>query len=349
MARTFSIYFALLALCIFLLVLLMLLLTVDINWDELLIRKKTFLISNLLFILVVFPLIGFITGYMFGISLDKKAEKIELSLLELQRGNYEDDYGPLLEKGDFPAIWQGIESMRVRLKEQAILYQKFSNERMKWNNQMKEEVLTQERNRLARELHDSVSQQLFAATMLLSAINQSPDPASETTAKQRLMVEEIINEAQSEMRALLLHLRPIQLEGKSLKIGMQEVLSELTAKLPMNVSWNLQDVHLQKGVEDHIFRIMQIMQEAVSNTLRHAKASTLEVNMMEVDQYLFLKVMDDGKGFNVDDPKAGSYGLTNMKERAAEIGGNIKLVSLPGRGTSIEVKIPLLEDVQKVR
>ncbi|GIN59656.1 sensor histidine kinase [Lederbergia ruris] len=346
MARTFSIYFALLAFCIFLLVLFMLLWTVDINWDELLMRKKTFLISNLLFIFVVFPLIGFITGYTVGSSLDKKAEKVELSLLELERGNYDEDYGSQLEKGDFPAIWQGIESIRNRLKEQAGLQQKFSNERMRWSNKMKEEVLTQERNRLARELHDSVSQQLFAATMLLSAINQSPDPASETTAKQRIMVEEIINEAQSEMRALLLHLRPIQLEGKSLKVGMQEVLSELTAKLPMKVSWNLQDVHLQKGVEDHIFRIMQ---EAVSNTLRHAKARTLEVNMMEVDQYLFLKVMDDGKGFNVDDQKAGSYGLTNMKERAAEIGGTIKLVSLPGRGTSIEVKIPLLEDVQKVR
>ncbi|MCJ7841478.1 sensor histidine kinase [Lederbergia sp. NSJ-179] len=346
MAKTFSFYFALLAFCTFVLVLLMLLFTVDINWDQLLMRKKTFLISNLLFIFVIFPLIGFIIGYMIGISLDKKAEKIELSLLELERGNYDEDHSSLLNKGDFPAIWQGIENIRIRLKEQAVLYQKFSNERTKWNSQMKEEVLTQERNRLARELHDSVSQQLFAAMMLLSAINQSPDPTSETTAKQRIKVEEIINEAQSEMRALLLHLRPIQLEGKSLKIGMQEVLSELTGKLPMKVSWNLQDIHLQKGIEDHIFRIMQ---EAVSNTLRHAKASTLEVNMMEVDQYLFLKVMDDGKGFNVDDQKAGSYGLMNMKERAAEIGGNIKLVSLPGRGTSIEVKIPLLKDVQKVR
>lgn len=338
MARTLSFYFASLALFIFLFVLLMLLFTVDTDWYPSLMQKKYLLVPNVFFILAVCLLVGSITGYIVGITIDKKVEKIEWSLLELEGGNYDRVSIPPVKNDNFPSIWQGIENIRTRLKEQTLLYQKFTNERVEWNRELKEEVLTEERNRLARELHDSVSQQLFAATMLLSAINQSPDPTSEATAKQRVLVEEVINEAQSEMRALLLHLRPIQLEGKSLKVGMQELLSELTAKLPLKVTWNLQDVQLEKGIEDHLFRILQ---EAVSNTLRHAKAKTLEVHMMEVDQFVFLKVVDDGKGFNIDDQKAGSYGITNMRERASEIGGKIKIVSLPGRGTSIEVKIPL--------
>ncbi|GIN89949.1 sensor histidine kinase [Siminovitchia terrae] len=338
MARTLSFYFASLALFVFMFVLLMFLFTVDTDWYPLLMQKKYLLVPNVFFILAVCLLVGSIAGYIVGISIDKKVEKIEWSLLELEGGNYDRVSIPPAKNDNFPSIWQGIENIRARLKEQTLLYQKFTNERVKWNRELKEEVLTKERNRLARELHDSVSQQLFAATMLLSAINQSPDPTSEATAKQRVLVEEVINEAQSEMRALLLHLRPIQLEGKSLKVGMQELLSELTAKLPLKVTWNLQDVQLEKGIEDHLFRILQ---EAVSNTLRHAKAKTLEVHMMEVDQFVFLKVIDDGKGFNIGDQKAGSYGITNMRERASEIGGNIKIVSLPGRGTSIEVKIPL--------
>ncbi len=338
MARTLSFYFASLALFIFLFVLLMLLFNVDTDWYPSLMQKKYLLVPNVFFIPAVCLLVGSITGYIVGISIDKKVEKIEWSLLELEGGNYDRVSIPPVKNDNFPSIWQGIENIRTRLKEQTLLYQKFTNERVEWNRELKEEVLTEERNRLARELHDSVSQQLFAATMLLSAINQSPDPTSEATAKQRILVEEVINEAQSEMRALLLHLRPIQLEGKSLKVGMQELLSELTAKLPLKVTWNLQDVQLEKGIEDHLFRILQ---EAVSNTLRHAKAKTLEVHMMEVEQFVFLKVVDDGKGFNIDDQKAGSYGITNMQERASEIGGKIKIVSLPGRGTSIEVKIPL--------
>ena len=104
------------------------------------------------------------------------------------------------------------------------------------------------------------------------------DQISENAVKQRMLVEEIINDAQTEMRALLLHLRPVQLEGKSLKAGMEEILTELTARLPMKVTWKIQDVSLDKGVEDHLFRILQ---ESVSNTLRHAKASLLEVNFDE--------------------------------------------------------------------
>ena len=94
-----------------------------------------------------------------------------------------------------------------------------------------QEIIFQERNRLARELHDSVSQQLFAASMLMSAINEVKTPSDDWETKQLKMVEEMIHQSQLEMRALLLHLRPVALKGKSLQDGIKELLVELSQKV----------------------------------------------------------------------------------------------------------------------
>ncbi|MCR2820879.1 sensor histidine kinase [Lederbergia panacisoli] len=335
---TFSIYFASAAFITSIFVGFALIFLIDADWYTALLKESIFLLPNGIFILLICIIFGAVTGWIIGYSVHQKSDEVAASLLEIEQGNYEFKPENRKHHDDFLIIWHRIEGISRRLKEQAIVQQKLANEKVEWNNQLKEEVLTKERNRLARELHDSVSQQLFAATMLLSAINQNPNPTSETAVKQRKLVEGIINQAQTEMRALLLHLRPIQLEGKSLKSGIEELLSELTSKLPLEVIWNIQDVTLDKGVEDHLFRIVQ---EAVSNTLRHAKASLLEVNLKQINQVVFLKVMDNGQGFDVENAKSGSYGLTNIKERAAEIGGSVKLISILGKGSNIEVKIPI--------
>lgn len=176
--------------------------------------------------------------------------------------------------------------------------------------------------------------------MLLSALNeQSEKSATKAMQKQLKMVESIVNESQSEMRALLLHLRPTQLEGKSLKTGIEQLLKELTTKLPIEVDWQIEDISLQKGIEDHLFRIVQ---ELLSNTLRHSKAKLLEVRLVTMDNLAVMKVVDDGVGFDMDNVRQGSYGLQNMRERVAEFGGTIKIISFPGRGTSVEIKIPLV-------
>lgn len=336
--KNFSIYFALTTFITCIFVSSSLLFIVKENFYTALLKKGLFLIPDGLLILLICILFGAVTGWIIGSTVHHKSEEVAAGLLEIEKGNYELNIKNK-EKEELAAIWQRIEGIAKRFKDQAVASQKIATERVEWNHQLKEEVLTKERNRLARELHDSVSQQLFAATMLLSAINQNPDQASEKANKQRKLVEGIINEAQTEMRALLLHLRPIQLEGKNLKTGIEEVLSELTAKLPLEVIWNIQDVSLDKGVEDHLFRIVQ---EAVSNTLRHAKATRLEVTLKLINKAVFLKIMDNGRGFDVNHYKTGSYGLTNIKERASEVGGSVKMISILGKGSNIEVKVPIL-------
>lgn len=234
------------------------------------------------------------------------------------------------------------EASRIQLMihEQARTAQKLASEKVENQEKVIQEMVSQERNRLARELHDSVSQQLFGASMLMSAINETREPEPSLETRQLKMVEEMIHQSQLEMRALLLHLRPAALKGKTLKEGMDELLVELQQKVPMDISWKAEEMKLAKGIEDHLFRILQ---ESVSNTLRHAKANMLQVLCILRDGYVILRVVDDGTGFEVTEERAGSYGLMNMRERAVEVGGSLKIVSLPGKGTRLEVKVPFEE------
>ncbi|MGM8214961.1 sensor histidine kinase [Bacillaceae bacterium W0354] len=201
-------------------------------------------------------------------------------------------------------------------------------------------IVEKERSRFARELHDSVSQQLFAASMLLSSITEQEgvaDPVIETQLKK---VEEMIQQSQLEMRALLLQLRPIALKNNTLKEGIESFLLDLMQRVPIALSWDVEDISIDKGIEDQLFRILQ---ECISNSLRHAKSKTIEVLFIERDDFAILRIVDDGVGFNTQSTESKSYGITNIKERAYEIGGIARVVSLENYGTKIEIKVPIMK------
>ncbi len=255
-----------------------------------------------------------------------------------------------IEKSDpIPPNWSGSLSIQKSLNEISELIatqrkslQKLTNDKAVNQDQLIQERIVQERHRLARELHDSVSQQLFAASMLLSTINETAGDATPSTKKLLKQSEEIVQQAQLEMRALLLHLRPVALKNKSLKQGLEELLAELQQKVTFKMHKRLEEVSLSKGAEDHLFRIAQ---ETLSNTLRHAKATEMELLLVERDQRVIFRVQDNGIGFKTTDEKAGSYGLHNIEERAVEIGGTYKIVSVPSQGTVIEIQIPVEKEV----
>lgn len=285
---------------------------------------------------------GLLFGGFIGLYWRKQFQLIEGWLFDLEEGRFtlskSDEHTPELEP-----ISIRVHRIQKQMSEKAMLSQRLATEKAEEQETKIQEIISQERNRLARELHDSVSQQLFAASMMMSAINETKALASENTnereAKQLKMVEEMIHQSQLEMRALLLHLRPVALKGKSLQEGIEELLIELKQKVTMTIIWKVENLQLDKGVEDHLFRILQ---ESVSNTLRHSKASQLEVLLIKRDEMVIMRISDDGIGFDVNESKAGSYGLQNMYERAGEIGGSLKMVSLKNKGTKLEVKVPIL-------
>ena len=231
---------------------------------------------------------------------------------------------------------RSIASVSDVLETQKKSLQRITDQRAEDQDQLIQERIIEERQRLARDLHDSVSQQLFAASMLLSSLTEQPDTS--TNLKPLLQVERMVQQAQLEMRALLLYLRPAVLNSKSLKEGLEELLTELQEKVTFIIRFRLEEVPLTKGAEDHLFRIAQ---ETLSNTLRHAQATEVDVLFIEREELAIFRVQDNGVGFSESDGKGGSYGLQNVKERAIEIGGVCKIVSVPSQGTIVEVKLPI--------
>lgn len=153
-------------------------------------------------------------------------------------------------------------------------------------------------------------------------------------------VTAILETAQRDLRILLLHLRPIELEQKSLVEGIQLLLKELEEKSELKVSFKYEVDELPKKIEEHVFRIVQ---ELISNTLRHAQASCLDVYLYQTETELQLKVVDNGLGFQLDDVDELSYGLRNIKERVEDMAGTVQLLTAPKQGLAVDIRIPLLD------
>lgn len=314
------------------------------EWQDLL-RPLFISLPFWAYILAFILALAIISSLVFARGLASPYEDIHARINWLILGKYQHpSFSITKAKPNWYQPFQRVDADLIQIRDKMVQLstdlQEFSAAPIFVGNETKEEIIEKERQRIARELHDSVSQQLFASMMLLSAINESAGKGlSPALQKQLSKVEEIINNAQTEMRALLLHLRPVELADKSLKEGILQLLQELKPKIPQEVVWELEEIDLDSGIEDHLFRIVQ---EAISNTLRHAKASRFEIFLGEVDQVVELKISDDGKGFDVEGPKkVGSYGLTNMQERISSLGGSFKIISLSNQGTVIDIKIPI--------
>ena len=204
-----------------------------------------------------------------------------------------------------------------------------------------EAIIEKERKRIARDLHDTVSQELFAAHMILSGVSQQALKLDREKMQTQLQsVAAILETAQKDLRVLLLHLRPVELEEKSLVEGIQILLKELEDKSDLRVSLKQNVSKLPKKIEEHIFRILQ---ELISNTLRHAQASCLDVYLYQTDVELQLKVVDNGIGFQLGSLDDLSYGLRNIKERVEDMAGTVQLLTAPKQGLAVDIRIPLLD------
>ncbi len=204
-----------------------------------------------------------------------------------------------------------------------------------------ETIIEKERKRIARDLHDTVSQELFAAHMILSGISQQALKLDREKMQTQLQsVAAILETAQKDLRVLLLHLRPVELEEKSLVEGIQILLKELEDKSDLKVSLKQNVSKLPKKIEEHIFRILQ---ELISNTLRHAQASCLDVYLYQTDVEVQLKVVDNGIGFQLGSLDDLSYGLRNIKERVEDMAGMVQLLTAPKQGLAVDIRIPLLD------
>ncbi|WP_077615687.1 sensor histidine kinase [Caenibacillus caldisaponilyticus] len=243
------------------------------------------------------------------------------------------------EPGELASIGRALNRLADRFENQVQSLQKLADEKAELAEQAKAAAAIEERQRLARDLHDAVSQQLFALNMLASAAKKTIDKNPEAAKRQIEEIADIALKAQGEMRALLLHLRPVHLSGDSLQEGMEKLIDELARKTNIRFETDIQPIEgLSKGVEDHLFRLLQ---ESLSNALRHSGATVIKLELRQTSQAVVLKVHDNGKGFDVTEEKKASYGLKTMRERCEELGGQLTVTSRLGEGTFVDVRIPI--------
>lgn len=200
-------------------------------------------------------------------------------------------------------------------------------------------AVLQERQNLARELHDSISQVFFGINLGAHSARE----ALETNPLEALEpLEHIImhtEAGQAEMRALLFELRSESLEIEGLVAALQKQVKVLRTRYRMSVKVFLED---EPGVSiDRKHALYRIAQEAIHNVVKHAQASTITLRLACDGRDVVLEVRDDGKGFDTTRSFPGHLGLRSMQERAVRLYGMLTLESTPGVGTSIMVRIPL--------
>lgn len=256
----------------------------------------------------------------------------------LRRGKFSERI-EVKENDDIGLIAHELNDLASYIEDQVASLQRLADENATLAEQAHSAAVLEERQRLARDLHDSVSQQLFALGMLSSATLRLIDIDAKQAKKQLEEIAEIASKAQGEMRALLLHLRPVDLSNDSLSDGLIKLLRELKEKTNLQFDASIDEIDaLSKAQEEHLFRIVQ---EALSNILRHSDANLVKVSMTEKEQYVHLFIGDNGKGFNLMEDKLTSYGLKTMRERCEEIGGIFNIRSKINEGTYIDIRVPL--------
>ena len=301
----------------------------NLDWSYLLqdIEK----LEKLIFLILVFSLsMTFFFVLFWRVIEEVSRRKMQVNLKRLLAGKEVVAFAD----PDLDASFKSL-SGKLNLLTEAV--QKAENQSL-----VKEEaIIEKERKRIARDLHDTVSQELFAAHMILSGVSQQALKLDREKMQTQLQsVAAILETAQKDLRVLLLHLRPVELEEKSLIEGIQILLKELEDKSDLKVSFKQNVSKLPKKIEEHIFRILQ---ELISNTLRHAQASCLDVYLYQTDVELQLKVVDNGIGFQLGSLDDLSYGLRNIKERVEDMAGTIQLLTAPKQGLAVDIRLPLLD------
>lgn len=203
----------------------------------------------------------------------------------------------------------------------------------------KRAVVLEERQRLARELHDSVTQLLYGLVSLAEAGQARleaglPDIANPTFTR----IAKTARQALNEMRLFVYRLRPLELEQQGLVSALNERLAVVEGWSGVRVSMQA-DEHLQLPLQVEA-ALYQIVQEALNNMLKYARASRGTIHLHRREQGLVLEIADDGCGFDLGTAGGNGLGLRHMSERARSIGGQLEIHSLPGEGTRVSVYLP---------
>ncbi|MDT9724884.1 GAF domain-containing protein [Xylanibacillus composti] len=209
-------------------------------------------------------------------------------------------------------------------------------EKVRLYQEWEEVLLAEERNRLARELHDSVNQKLFSLSLLARGIWEHAKTEHEETANAIREVERIAQEALGEMRSLIWQLRPSS-EGTDFLRTLKEYAQTIGLRLFIQSD---QEPRYRHELE---LALIRIAQEAMNNVRKHAATYRTRISLTHDKRWVTMKVSDQGRGFTLEqaEQEARSLGLASMRERTEELGGSLHILSEEGLGTVITARLPL--------
>ncbi|MBB6454685.1 NarL family two-component system sensor histidine kinase LiaS [Salirhabdus euzebyi] len=301
---------------------------------------RSIFLTILLISLIMTPVCIYVS-FHFASQLKERIDGISILISQLSKGRYssriyDKEYGD-----EIGHITTELNNLADKMQNQVKSLQRMADEKNDYAKEAYKVATMEERQRLARDLHDAVSQQLFALTMMSQATLRLLDKDPEKAKKQMEEIAHMALQAQTEMRALLLHLRPVHLSGESLQSGLYNLIEELKQRCQIDFTLHIEEIKdISSASEEHLFRMIQ---EILSNILRHANSSEVTIELKEKTDEIYLYIRDNGDGFDVSEKLESktSYGLKTIKERTEELGGSFVLRSKKGEGTYIIIRIPL--------
>jgi NarL family two-component system sensor histidine kinase LiaS len=285
------------------------------------IYKTFFTVTALIMFAVALP-VGAIFGWLASRGLRKRLVKLSTASQAWSRGDF--TVSPRDKSGDeIGELTRNLNSMAEQLE--TLL------------NTRDELARVEERNRLARDLHDTVKQQTYAARMQLTAAKNLLTTNPSTAAEHIESALQLNRETQQELKLIIDELRPAALQGK----GLAQALAEYTARWQEHTGIKVENTlngerPLPLDVEQVLYRIAQ---ESLSNVARHAEADSVTLSLNLTPEQVTLSIADNGRGFEPNAVSNNSLGLAGMRQRLAEIGGTLTIESTPSVGTKVIAEV----------
>ena len=285
----------------------------------------TFFVAISIIILLVALPVGAVFGWLASRGLRKRLISLSISAKAWSKGDF--SVAPSDKSADeIGELTRNLNNMAEQL--QALLHTRDELARV------------EERNRLARDLHDTVKQQTYAARMQLSAAKNLIATDPKVAADHLESALQLNRETQQELKLIIDELRPAALQGKGLAQAIKEYADRWQEHTGIRVTTTISGNRpLPLEVEQALYRVLQ---ESLSNVARHARAETVGLSLSSAPQEVTLIVADNGHGFEPSDSSPASFGLAGMKQRLDEVGGTLQVESTPSVGTTIMAAVKLI-------
>lgn len=229
-------------------------------------------------------------------------------------------------------------SLQTALQTEAAANEQNRRQIMKLARQERMTAILEERQRIARELHDSVKQQLFSITLAAGAALNLLDHSPALARTYLAHVQQTGSYAQSEMTTLLQEMTPLPLHNRHLEDALLQYLTPLCELHGLKLLWRVEGTNTLTIVQEHA--LFRTVQEAASNAVRHSKATILRVSL-SFGLRTLLVIEDNGQGFDPETLPPNSTGLATMRLRLKQVGGKFDLSSTIGSGTRLEIILDL--------